>query len=222
MKSIRAMLVAAAVTLGATSAAQAAGVGLRAGTTGIGGDVGFSLMPTLSARIGYSGLSYNTDIDDTDIEYDADMKLSNLNLLLDFSPLPGPFRITGGIIFNDNKADLVARPSGGTYTINGRSYSAATVGSLAGTVKTGNSAAPYVGIGYGNVAGFGVNFYFDLGVMYQGSPKVSLAASCGAGVPANLCAQLQSDVQAEQSRLSSDLTNFKWYPVANIGVTIGF
>jgi hypothetical protein len=29
----------------------------------------------------------------------------NLNLLLDFSPLPGPFRITGGFIFNDNLHD---------------------------------------------------------------------------------------------------------------------
>ena len=35
---------------------------------------------------------------------------------------------------------------------------AAAIGSLAGTVKAGTSAAPYLGIGYGRVAGAGVNF----------------------------------------------------------------
>jgi hypothetical protein len=92
MKWIKAIVVAAAV-LAAAGGAQAAGMGVRAGTTGIGGDVGFSLMPTLSARLGYSGLSYSRDIDVTDVEYDGRLRLSNLNLLLDFSPLPGPFRI---------------------------------------------------------------------------------------------------------------------------------
>ncbi|HET9024935.1 MAG TPA: hypothetical protein VFN64_10205 [Burkholderiaceae bacterium] len=221
MKWIKASLVAAAV-LGAAGAAQAAGVGLRVGTTGVGGDVGFSLMPTLSARLGYSGLSYSRDIDVTDVEYDGKLRLSNLNALLDFSPLPGPFRITGGFIFNDNKVDVTGRPTNGTYTLNGHVYPAAAIGSLSGTVKSGNRAAPYLGIGYGNVAGFGVNFYFDLGVMFQGTPSASLSATCGSGVPANLCSQVQRDVASEQSKLQNEISGFKYYPVANIGVTIGF
>src|SRR5512139_32837 len=150
MNWIKACAVAVAA-FGVAGAAQAAGVGLRAGTTGVGGDVGFSLMPTLSARIGYSGLSYNMTVDQTDVKYDAKLRLSNLNLLLDFSPLPGPFRITGGFIINDNKADVTGEPTNGTYTINGVTYPAAAIGSLGGTVKAGNRAAPYLGIGYGNV-----------------------------------------------------------------------
>jgi hypothetical protein len=221
MKWITASLVAVAA-LGSIGAAHAAGVGLRAGTTGVGGDVGISLMPTLSARLGYSGLSYSRDIDVTDVEYDGKLKLSNLNLLLDFSPLPGPFRVTGGFIFNDNKVDVTGRPSGGTYTLNGNVYPAAAVGSLSGTVKSGNQAAPYLGIGYGNVAGLGVNFYFDLGVMFQGTPSASLSATCGSAVPASVCAQVQRDVAAEQSKLQNEISGFKYYPVANIGVTIGF
>ena len=221
MKWIHATLVAVAA-LAAAGGAQAAGVGLRAGTTGIGGDVGFSLMPTLSVRLGYSGLSYSRDIDVTDVEYDGRLRLSNLNLLLDFSPLPGPFRVTGGFIFNDNKIDVTGRPTGGTYTLNGQAYPAAAIGSLSGTVKSGNSAAPYLGIGYGNVAGLGVNFYFDLGVMFQGTPGASLTATCGSAVPASVCSQIQRDVAAEQARLQDQVNRFKYYPVANIGVTIGF
>ena len=215
-------LLAAATALAAASGAQAAGVGVRAGTTGLGADVGFSLVPTLSARLGYSGLSYSRTVDVTDVDYDGRLRLSNLNLLLDFSPLPGPFRITGGLIFNDNKVDVTGRPTGGTFTLNGNVYPAAAVGSLSGTVKSGNSAAPYLGIGYGNVAGLGVNFYFDLGVMFQGTPSASLAATCGAAVPASVCSQVQRDVAAEQARLQDQISGFKYYPVANIGVTIGF
>jgi hypothetical protein len=212
----------AATALGVCGAAHAAGAGLRAGTTGIGGDIGFSLMPTLSARVGYSGLSYSRTVDVTDVNYDGTLRLSNVNLLLDFSPLPGPFRVTGGFILNDNKVDVTGRPTNGTYTLNGIAYPAAAVGSLTGEIKAGNRAAPYLGIGYGNVAGFGLNFYFDLGVMFQGTPSASLSATCGAGVPSSACSQLQRDVAAEQTKLQNEISGFKYYPVANIGITFGF
>lgn len=222
MRWTKAVLAGVTLALGAAGGAHAAGVGVRAGTTGVGGDIGFGLVPTLSARIGYSGLSFSHDIDVTDVDYDGKLRLSNLNLLLDFSPLPGPFRITGGFIINDNKVDVTGRPTGGTYTINGVTYPAAAIGSLSGTVKSGNRAAPYLGIGYGNVAGAGVNFYFDLGVMFQGTPEARLSATCGSPLSAAQCSQLQGDVAAEQARLQDNISAFKYYPVANIGVTIGF
>jgi hypothetical protein len=207
--------------LGVGGMAQAAGIGVRAGTTGLGADIGFGLIPTLAARVGYSGLSYSTTIDETDIDYDSKLRLSNLHLLLDWSPL-GPFRLTGGFVVNDNKVDVTGRPTGGTYTINGVSYPATAVGSLSGSIKSGNRMAPYLGIGYGNVSGFGVNFYFDLGVMLQGSPTANLGVTCGTALSATQCSQLRTDVAAEQARLQNEIKNFKVYPVANIGVTIGF
>ncbi len=66
------------------------------------------MLPTLSARVGYSYLSFSTSVDSSYVEYDAKPKLSNGNLFLDWSPL-GPFRITGGLILNDNKVDVTAR-----------------------------------------------------------------------------------------------------------------
>ena len=197
--------------------AQAAGVGVRAGTTGIGADVGVNLAPTLDARVGYSYLSWKTHYK-SDVNYDSKLTLSNLNALLDFSPLPGAFRITGGLIANGNKADL--HSTGGSYTINGTTYTNTTT-SLNGTVKSGRSIAPYLGVGYGNVASAGVNFYFDLGIMFMGSPKASLSASCGS-LNAAQCAQLRNDLNVEQARIEDDLKHFKYYPVANIGLTIGF
>lgn len=218
--SIKRLLCAAAL-LACVPQAHAFGVGARAGSTGIGADVGFSLMPTLSARVGYGWLNYSTDYEETDVSYDAKLKLSNFSVLLDWSPL-GPFRVTAGLVPNDNRVELTGRPTGGSYTLNGTSYPAAAIGSLSGEIKSGNKAAPYLGIGYGNVAGAGVNFYFDLGVMFQGSPKATVSAQCGAALTPAECSRLQSDAAAEGKKLEDDAKGFKYYPVANIGVTIGF
>jgi hypothetical protein len=208
----------ATAMVAAAFSAQAAGVGVRAGTTGIGADVGMNLAPTLDGRIGYSYFSYKTSYN-SDVNYDAKLKLSNLNALLDWSPFPGAFRFTGGLIANQNKYDLTS--TGATYRVNGVPYTSSDA-SLSGTVKSGRSIAPYLGIGYGNVARAGVNFYFDLGIMFMGSPKVSLSASCGTSLSAAQCQQLRNDLNVEQSRIQSDLSRFKYYPVANVGITIGF
>ena len=219
MSVVRIIFIIAALLC--VSSTHAAGVGIRAGTTGIGGDVAWGLVPTLSARVGYSYLTFSTTVDSSDIKYDAKPKLSNGNLFLDWSPL-GPFRITGGLILNTNKVDVTAQSSSGSFTIGGTTYPAGSIGSLSGTVKSGNSAAPYLGIGYGNVAGAGVNFYFDLGVMFQGSPKASLTANCNPAIPSLLCSQIQASTVIEARDLQDSIKNFKYFPVASIGVTIGF
>ncbi|MDH4095703.1 MAG: hypothetical protein OEV81_13075 [Betaproteobacteria bacterium] len=219
MKARQILLLAA--TFCATTSVDAAGIGVRAGTTGVGVDFGWTLAPTLSARIGYSGLGYKTTIEESDISYDTKLTLSNLSAFLDWSPL-GPFRITAGIVGNGNKADLTGTPTGGTFTINGVPYNAADVGTLSGSVEPGRSAAPYLGIGYGNVAGAGVNFYFDLGVIFQGAPTASLSASCGPALPPAQCTQIRNDLAAEQQQLQEQLDKYKVFPVLSLGVTVGF
>jgi hypothetical protein len=204
MKYGRAILVA--VLAAAAGSAQAVGLGVRAGTTGLGVDFGWGIAPTLGGRIGLSGMNFNTDFDTDDVRYDAKAKLANLNLLLDWSPL-GPFRITAGFIANNNKVDLNGQPtSGGGFT-------------LTGTVKPDKEFAPYLGVGYGNVWTKGVNFYFDLGVMFQGSPQVALACQPAGSAQ---CAAVQGEIAAEQQRVQDELNKFKYYPVLNFGITIGF
>jgi len=197
----------AGLALAAAGSAQAAGIGARIGTTGLGADVAWDVAPTLSARLGYSAGKVDHDVSTNLTTYHGKLKLSNLNTFLDFAPLGPLFRISGGFIFNDNKFDV------NTDQVNG--------GSISGTVKPSNTAAPYLGIGYGRVSGAGVNFYADLGVMYQGSPKASLTANCGSLSPAQ-CSSLQSQVASEQAQLEDKLKNAKYYPVLNIGLTIGF
>ena len=195
------------LALVAAGSAQAAGIGVRVGTTGLGADVAWDVAPTLSARLGYSGGSLDYDTSTSAVSYDGKVKFSSINTFLDFAPLGPLFRLTGGFVFSDSKYDVVGNAAGGI--------------SVSGTVEPGKSAAPYLGIGYGNVSGLGVNFYADLGVMVQGSPRASLTANCGS-LSGAACTTLQSQVAAEQRRLEDKLDNFRYYPVLNLGLTVGF
>lgn len=216
------ILLTALALLAAAGSAHAAGIGIRAGTLGVGGDVAWSIAPTLSARLGYSRLDWDADVTPNGVRYDGTLKLSNLNALVDFHPLGPLFRVSGGLVFNDNRYALRAQPENGTFRLGGNVYNAADVGNFDGTVRSGRRAAPYLGIGYGTVAGAGVNFYFDAGILFMGSPRARLNATCGPALGAGACAQLQSDVAAEQARLEDELRRFKHYPVLNVGLTIGF
>jgi hypothetical protein len=197
-----------AAALLASGAAQAFGVGVRAGTTGIGADLAWGIAPTLSARVGYSALRWSYDASTSSARYEGDLKLSNLSGLLDFHPLGPSFRLTGGVILNENKYQATGRPSSGP-------------GSFDATVEPRRRAAPYLGIGWGNVAGAGVNFYADLGVMFMGAPRATLTANCG-GLSGAQCTTLRNEAAAQQAELEDKLKGFKAYPVLNLGVTIGF
>lgn len=198
----------ATMALLAASAAHGAGIGVRAGSTGLGADVAWGVAPGLDARLGYSALKWSYDVHTSNASYDGDLKLSNVNALLDFHPFGPVFRVSGGLIFNSNKYQATGHPNG-------------VPGSFSATVEPAHRAAPYLGVGWGNVAGAGVNLYADLGVMFMGSPKARLDADC-AGLSGAQCSALQSQVASEQSALEDRLKRFKAFPVLNLGLTIGF
>ncbi|MGQ5523471.1 hypothetical protein ACUHMQ_09430 [Chitinimonas sp. PSY-7] len=197
----------------------AAGVGVRAGTTGLGGDVAWDIFPTFSARVGFSALNLNGTVKESNIDYNARMKLNNLSGLIDWHPL-GPFRLTAGLVASGNKFSLKGKPTNGNFQLNGNTYNADGV-VINGDVKAKNRVAPYFGVGYGNVSGAGVNFYGDLGVILQGGAKANLNVSCG-NLPAAQCINIRNDLESERRKLEDGLKGFKAWPVLNVGLTIGF
>ena len=205
MKKILVMVAA----LAACGTAHALGVGVKVGTTGLGIDVAKNIAPFIDARVGYAGGSIGYDSSTSGASYSGDLKLSNLNALIDFHPLGPLFRLTGGLVFNKNRYEATGTPGGGQP------------GSFNAKVESGRSAAPYLGIGWGNVAGMGVNFYADLGVMLMGTPKASISANC-TGLTGAQCTTLTNQVATEQQNLQDKLDRLKAYPVLNIGLTIGF
>lgn len=207
------------------SAAQADGMGvyLNGGTTGFGLGLTGGVSQDVTVRLSYDTWKRTFTQNNSNGNYNVDLKLKNISALLDWYPFGGVFRTTLGLVANGNKADLTATSVSGTYTFNGVTYTASDVGSYAGEVKF-NSTAPYLGIGWGNPVAKDKTWGFvsDVGVIFQGSPKVTSTVTCSATLTPSQCAQLQSDVAAGATKLEEDLKNYKYYPVISIGLSYRF
>lgn len=198
-------------------------VSLSAGTTGAGLHLTTKFTDSVNFRFGLNGYSHDMTETTDDATYDINAKLQTVDALVDYHPLSGGFRLTGGLMYNGNELDARATPTGaGTYTFNGQTYTAASAGDVTGTLEF-NKIAPYVGIGFGNAvaADKGWGFTADLGVMFMGSPKINLTSNnCTAG--ATICGELARDLEAENAQLRDDAKDFRYYPVARVGVTYKF
>jgi hypothetical protein len=228
MKTYLSLAVAVLGCIAANSARADVGMGLRAGTQGYGGDIDIALMEKLNVRVGYNMFNTNREIEDTDVVYDGEIKLSNASVLLDWHPFASGFRLSVGGVGPGLTADVQGRSTGGTYEIGDGVYSAAQIGSLNGTLKFGNSVAPYVGLGWGNAVGKNhrVTFLFDLGAAYVGKSTVDLSATCGPSLSQVQCAtvqtRLRTDLAAEQQEMRDSVGAVQWWPVISLGLGIRF
>jgi hypothetical protein len=224
-KALLAISVAAALCL--TMAAQTAGAAdfggtLSVGTTGFGAHLSTELMPNLNGRVGINALNYSYSGSTSNADYDFKLKLNTFDALLDYYPTSTAFRLTAGVIGNNNKVSLSAKPNAsGSYTFQGNTYTSATAGQVNGNVDF-RKVAPYLGIGYGNaVKDTGFSFSGDLGVAFSGNPRSSLTSSnCTAS--AGVCTQLASDVASENANVQDKLNNLRYFPVVRIGVSYKF
>jgi hypothetical protein len=210
-------LAGATLSLAAASAfAQA--IAAKIGSDGAGGELTVGIASRFGARLQVYGGVLSHTINKTNIVYDGKLKFSNTQAMADFHPLGGSWRLSVGLVYDDNKVELNARPSSGTYTINGHTYPASSVGSLQGSM-TFSHASPYIGTGWG-ISPRGRGFFgtVDLGFRYAPN-HVSLVASCGPpiqGTPA--CTQLTADAAAEQSRLEDQTHYVRLWPVGQFGI----
>jgi hypothetical protein len=193
------------------------GVGVKGSTLGIGGEVTVGLTPGFNLRSGYNGFTYDGTASESDIKYDYSLKLSSIPVLLDWHPFDASgFRLTAGALFNSNEVKATGTPSG-TYKIGDVTYLATDVGTLTGKV-TFNDVAPFLGIGWGNAVGknSALSLAFDIGVVFQESPKVSLVANGGTLVNDST---FKSELAKEENNLKHDIDGFKYYPVIALGLT---
>jgi len=201
------------------AAAEGASFNASVGTPGIGIALSTPLSPTFSARFGLNAFNYDDRVSQSGIDYQADLKLRSGLILLDWYPAGSGFRVSGGLVFNENYLDARGVARDGSFSIGGVSYPAAQVGELSGEVRF-RSLAPYVGFGYSK--GFGRDgrwgVTFDAGVIVQGKPEVSLTARG----PAADDPAFQQSLAQEERDLEDDLDSFRYFPVLSLGVRYGF
>ena len=193
------------------------GVGVKAGSLGAGAELSKAFSDKFSIGLGINSYKYKTAKTESNVDYDFKFELQSVSLLGNYHPFGGVFRFTGGVLYNNNELKLDGKPSAGsTYNINGVTYSASQVGTLTGAL-TFNKTAPYLGIGWGNRPGGKLGLSADIGVLYQGSPSLSLNATGALSDPT-----LASDLEQERKSAESDLNNLKWYPVLSVGLYFRF
>jgi hypothetical protein len=185
-------------------------VSARAGTLGVGGEIGFEILPTLVVR----GIAQKYDYNRTDkvdqISYDSTLKLGSAGVQVDFHPPIIPLYLTAGVYSNQNEVESIATPSGGSYTIGGTTYTAAQVGTLTANAKF-KPTALYGGAGLEFQLG-PVGIVAEAGVFYQDTPEVSMVATGAIASDATFKQKLAD----ETNKLIDDFDGSKYYPALTI------
>lgn len=192
------------------------GAGLKAGTLGIGLEGTWRPLPYFDLRLGTNLFDYDEDGSRSGVDYDSTLNLESYYATANFRFPLSPFRVTAGVYANGNELNLTSRDSS-SFNIGGQIYTAADVGRLSSTASF-KRTAPYVGIGY-DFSAFGkVGINFDLGVLWQGEPEVTLTANGLLATDPTFLAALET----ERQELLDSVNDFKAWPVISLGFVFNF
>jgi len=191
-------------------------IDIRGGTLGGGAEINYAINSKFTVGLGFNRFTYDTTQTVDDIDYNTELKLQTISLLASFHPFDGVFRLTGGIMNNGNQLSLTASPNL-EYTIGDKTYTAAQVGTLDASIKF-NTLAPYFGLGWGLSADTGFGVTLDIGILFQGAPKVEMKAN---GLIADN-SDFLADLQREETKAEDDISAFTMYPVVALGLEYRF
>ena len=222
---LRALLLCLLTLTGTNTAFAAAGdvqVAVKGGTLGIGAEIGIGLTDSLVLRGGANYLKFNFDSTIDQVDYNMEPELKNGSLLLDWHPFANGFRLTGGIYLNDNEIHVDGTYRKDLVPDQYRQYAHLTdLAHVKGTVDF-NTVAPYAGLGWeSNHGKKGWGVAFDLGVMFQGEPKVSdLHVEDPYGL--NTYPEVSEFLGRQKKAIEDDVSEFQYYPVASLTLKYNF
>jgi hypothetical protein len=221
-------------TIAGESANSGLTIGAEAGTTGLGGSASWRLSERFGVRVGANYLPIDlkrfnlttkpTGGTTSDQDYDGELRLLSAPLAVDFYPwADSPFRITAGVLINQNRFEATVKNSGvpnSTFVFNGQDYLQSGVGDFDIEVEQ-QPISPFLS--------FGTSFYFgskkrwaltgELGVAYTGSPEVTISTPNSAF---NGNTGYRDDLAAEEKKIEKDAEDYQFYPIVKIGVSLSF
>jgi hypothetical protein len=165
------------------------GAGVRVSTLGAGGEVAVALTHTTNIRSGFNLFSYSRGYDHSGIHYAGDLQWASAQAHFDWFPFAHAFHLSPGLLFcNDNHVNATASiPGGQTFTLDNAGYLSSPSNPVGGTAKLYfNKVDPTAMIGFGNLVprnGSQFSINFEVGVAFEGSPKLNLDLSGTACAP---------------------------------------
>lgn len=190
----------------------------KVSTLGLGVEAAFPLTESLDARVGLNTFNYNfnksTASGGLTTNYNGKLNLQSLEAIADWHPWASSFRVSGGLIYNNNKITMTGQPSAGTINIGGVPYAIGAGQSVNATIDF-NKIAPYVGVGWGRTPkNTGLSFTSDIGILFQGKPK--------GRVTTNIPGATAADINKANTDLTNSLKSFNFYPVVSVGIGYTF
>ncbi|HSG97127.1 MAG TPA: hypothetical protein VLA11_03980 [Woeseiaceae bacterium] len=214
---------AACALLASGSAAADFGVGVKAGTLGLGVEARWDPpVPWFDLRVGYNRYDYDAAADYAGIDYDATLALDNYYLTGNIKFPASPFRLTLGAYSNGNELQMLSADAGGlTLDIGGAPFPVAAIGALRSTTSF-DSTAPYAGVGFDFEVLGKAGLNLDFGVLWQGDPTVVLEATNWDNLSAVEQALLGPALAAEQAELQDEISDYKAWPVISLSLVYNF
>lgn len=218
------------------------GIGVKLGTRGIGFDAATPLLPgTLNLRGGAGFFTYNNSFTESSDTINGSLKLNNAEIMADWFPFHGSFRLSAGLTVYNNTAvnGTLTFPAGSSFTVGNSKYYSDPASPTTGVaaLKFGNNTVPRFTFGWGNLVpktGH-LRFETELGIDYVGDPSVlwtltglactttstSSGTQCnGSGGTSTVWGPVaSSDIAQENTNIQNDINGFKIFPVIQIGLS---
>ena len=216
LRSTAIVLLLALLSAGAANAEHDFGAGIKAGTLGFGIEASWQPLPNFSLRIGANSFSTQDDGDVAGIDYDQDLTLESFYGTVNFHFTDSPMRVTAGYYANGNEL-LLVNDEMVDQDIGGVIFPGAVIGTF-NSSTTFENGSPYFGIGYDFTIKGKIGMNVDFGVLWQGDPIVTLTADGALSTDPGF----QAALEAERQEIEEDLSDFKAYPVLQIGFVYNF
>ncbi len=207
-------------------------VGVKAGTLGIGVQVGTAVSRRVNLRGGVNMFTYSDSMTESGVKYNYDLKLQSVEAKMDFFVIGG-FHVSPGVLmYNDNHVDAIPSVAGGqSFSLGGVSYLSSPASPITGLASvTTTRFAPTLGIGFGNLLPRSNRHWSlstDLGVAFQDVPKVTLAFAGSACAPNGSNCQpinnipgVQPQIESERQKIQDDVKILRYYP--DVSIMIGY
>ena len=221
-------------TQATSGSAHPVGIGFVFGTLGLGGQAAVGLNQKFDIRGELNFLRFSRSTTRDGIHYAGSIHMGNVGILLDWFPWANGFHITPGLlVYNGNEITGGANVPGGLpFHVGNAIYVSSTATPVTGTATIGvNKVAPEVLFGWGSMVPRSHHWsvVFDAGVLFWGSPKVTMNLTgdvCDIG-QVN-CRSISSDptvqanIQKQVAKYNSDASPYKVYPVIQLGVGYRF
>ena len=182
--------------------------GVHASTIGDGITLEKPLLYDFSLRIKTGALSVSQQFSYDNNPYTTTTRYNNVAVIGDYRPYAGRYRISGGLVFGNDRIDSIARAETPALRVGNGIYPASGTGTVSARVRF-DQPSLYAGVGTGTGLIRGLALAFDAGVLVRNG-----TATANATGPLTNDAAFRADLE----RLRSEQRTHIVVPVISIGL----